>query len=80
MTNAQVLGGFSGVLRLAVVHAKLATIVSDDGRWHIAIESSANLNSAKRIEAHTLSDDPGLVAFIDATIGEWFTGDGADDF
>lgn len=68
------------VLRLAVVHAKVGTLLSVDGRWSVVIKSSGNLNHNKRVEIHEIEDNAALAGFINSTLGEWFRGSGADDF
>lgn len=66
------------VVRLAICHAKLATVVND--RWALVLRSSANLNRASRTEYYDLEDCRALAEFVTATLGEWFAGTGEGQF
>lgn len=49
-------------IRTTPLHGKFATIRNDE--WSIAIRSSMNLNTNRRIETVEISDDPALCSFL----------------
>lgn len=58
-------------IRMLRCHAKFATIYNDD--WHLAIRTSANLNSNPRIENYEISDDVGLCNYMNDVVDDIFS-------
>lgn len=65
-------------LRLAICHAKIATVIN--GRWAFVVLSSANLNRNSRLEFFQVEDNRTLATAITATLGEWFEAAAVDQW
>ncbi len=66
-------------IRVTSIHAKFATVKSD--KFNLTIRTSMNLNYNPRFENFEISDDPGLLAFMDEIVAEiWETQDAAEGF
>lgn len=65
-------------IRLAICHAKVATVVND--RWAVVVLSSANLNRNSRLEFFQIEDNRLLATAINGTLGEWFAEPAADQW
>jgi hypothetical protein len=57
-------------IRLAVCHAKVATIIN--ARWAVVVLSSANLNRNSRLEFFQIEDNRPLATAINSTLDGWF--------
>jgi len=57
-------------VRMAVCHAKIATVVND--RWALTVLSSANLNRNSRLEFFSIEDCRPLATDINTTLDAWF--------
>jgi len=60
-------------VRMAQTHAKFVVIKNDD--WTLALRTSMNLNHNRRLESFEVSDDPGMVEYLEGVIDEVFAGD-----
>ena len=66
-------------IRVTSIHAKFATIKSD--KYDLTIRTSMNLNYNPRFENFEISDDPGLLNFMEQIVAEiWDTQDMAEGF
>jgi len=68
----------AGCVRLAICHAKVATVVNEG--WGFVVLSSANLNRASRIEFYSVEDNRLLATQINDTLQEWFTEPASDQW
>lgn len=58
-------------MRLTKCHLKFIAV--RNAEWNIAIRTSMNLNENRRLEALEVSDDPGLAAFLEGLMDEFFS-------
>lgn len=58
-------------IRTTQTHAKFATITGD--RWRLAINTSMNMNTNRRMEYIQVADDPALHAFLTTAVDDVFT-------
>ena len=62
-----------GCVLMAQTHAKFVVIKNDD--WDLALRTSMNLNHNRRLESFEVSDDPGMVEYLEGVIAEFFVND-----